>query len=76
MGIAAQIKDEIDSLVLARIRGGAIESYTLADGRKVERTRLEKIFKVREGYAAEAQIDADGSSISIFRWSSDPGTPQ
>jgi hypothetical protein len=73
MATAAQIKAEVDSVILARLQGGAIGSYTLADGRNVKRDTLTEILGVRREYAAEAEADANGSSIAIFKWSDDPG---
>jgi len=73
MATAAQIKAEVDSVVLARLQGGAINRYTLSDGRTVQRDSLPDILGVRREYAAEAEADANGSSIAVFAWSDDPG---
>lgn len=75
MATAAQIKAEADAQILKRLQGGAISRYSLADGRSVQRDPIPDILSIRREYAVEAETEADGSSICIFRWSDDPGMP-
>ena len=68
MATATQIKTEVDSLILERLQAKAIDRYSLADGRSVQRAPLGDLLKVRAELAAEALADANGSNIQIFRW--------
>lgn len=62
-------------LLLTRLQGGAIKAYALADGRRIDRDSLSELLELRREYAAEAEVDASGSSFAIFQWSDDPGVP-
>lgn len=68
MATATQIKTEVDSLILERLQNKAIVRYSLIDGRSVQKESLGDLLKLRAEFAAEAQSEANGSSISLFRW--------
>ena len=68
MATAVQIRDAVDTEILARIQGKSIDRYSLADGRSVAKSPLGELLKVRSEYASMARDEENGSSISIFRW--------
>lgn len=68
MATAVQIRDEATSLILERLQNKAIDRYSLADGRSVQKAPLGELLKVRAEFVAEAQAEENGSSISLFRW--------
>ena len=68
MATATQIKTEVDSLILERLQDKAIDRYSLADGRSVQKAPLGDLLKVRSEFAAEALADSNGSNIQLFRW--------
>ena len=68
MATATQIRDAAESEILTRLQRGAIERYSLADGRSVQKSSLSELLKVRSEFVAAARDEENGSSIAIFRW--------
>ena len=68
MATAVQIRDAVDTEILARIQGKAIDRYSLADGRSIQKSPLSELLKVRSDYASMALDEERGSPIAIFRW--------
>lgn len=68
MATAVQIRDAVDTEILARIQGKAIDRYSLKDGRSIQKAALSELLKVRADYAPIALDEERGSPISIFRW--------
>jgi hypothetical protein len=68
MATAAQIRAAVDTEVLARIQGKAIDRYSLQDGRSVQKSPLAELLRVREHYAAQAIQEEFGSAIAGFRF--------
>ena len=68
MATAVQIRDAVDTEILARIQGKSIDRYSLADGRSVAKSPLSELLKVRGEYASQALDEERGSPISYFQW--------
>ncbi len=68
MATAVQIRDAVDTEILARIQGKAIDRYSLADGRSLTKSPLSELLKVRSQFAPMALDEERGSPISYFQW--------
>lgn len=68
MATAVQIRDAVDTEILARVQGKSIDRYSLADGRAVQKSPLSELLKVRSEYAPIALDEERGSPISYFQW--------
>lgn len=68
MATAVQIRDAVDTEILLRIQGKAIDRYSLVDGRSVQKSPLSELLKVRSEYAPMALDEERGSPISVFQW--------
>lgn len=68
MATAVQIRDAVDTQILARINRDGIESYSLHDGRSLKKCTLSEFLKVRETYATLAADEENGTSLRRFRY--------
>lgn len=76
MATAVQIRDAVDDAILARLENNAIDEYSMQDGRRIKRTSLSDLLKVRELYHSAAQAETNGSPLSRIRYYSDHGALQ
>jgi hypothetical protein len=68
MSTTSEMLDAVNAAITARLAGGAVQSYSLEDGRNIQYITMTELLKLRDKLNAEAAGSiSDRTSYATFR---------